>query len=228
MWCPGRGRARCCWAVGDPALAGAADGRGDRSAAARGLVAECGCSACWGSWRRWWVALFVWRSVASGDGGRRAAAERFLTGWTRRDWAVMWQALTPSARMAYPEARFAAAYRSADRTAGVRWVRLGKLGGDHDGAIAVPVRVGTAEFGTLRGTIILPVSGSGNGVGVVWDPSLRMPGLRRHERVHTRSGPRPRRGAILAADGTPLDATAVGAAIAGQVAPRPSGLEAHL
>ena len=31
--------------------------------------------------------------------------------------------------------------------------------------------------------------------------------------------------AILAADGTPLDATAVGASIAGQIAPRPSGLE---
>jgi len=169
--------------------------------------------------------LFVWRSVASGDRGRRAAAQQFLTGWTRRDWAAMWQALTPSARTAYPQARFAAAYRSADRTAGVRWVRVGKLGGEHDGEIAVPVSVGTAEFGTLRGTISLPVSASGNGVGVSWDPSLRLPGLRRSERVHTRSGPRPRRGAILAADGTPLAATALGASIAGRVAPRPTGLE---
>ena len=171
------------------------------------------------------AGVFAWRSVASGDGGRRAAAERFLTGWTRRDWAVMWQALTPSARSAYPQARFSAAYRSADRTAGVRWVRLGKLGGGHDGEFAVPVSVGTAEFGTLRGAIVLPMSGSGNGVGVSWDPWLRLPGLRRRERVHTRSGPRPRRGAILAADGTPLAATAVGASIAGQVAPRPTGLE---
>ena len=169
--------------------------------------------------------LFVWRSVAGGDGGRRAAAERFLMGWTRRDWAVMWQALTPSARAAYPEARFAAAYRSADRAAGVRWVRLGKLGSDHDGQISVAVRVGTAEFGTLRGRIVLPVSGTGNDVGVAWDPSLRLPGLRRREPVHTRSGPRPRRGAILAADGTPLDATALGASIAGQIAPRATGLE---
>ena len=169
--------------------------------------------------------LFVWRSVASGDGGRRAAAQRFLTGWTRRDWAVMWQALTPSARAAYPEARFSAVYRSADRTAGVRWVRVGKLGGGHDGEIAVPVWVGTVAFGTLRGTVVLPVSGSGDAAGVAWDPSLRLPGLRRRERVHTRSGPRPRRGAILAADGTPLATTAVGASIAGQVAPRPSGLE---
>ena len=169
--------------------------------------------------------LFVWRSVASGDGGRRAAAERFLTGWARRDWAVMWQALTPSARAAYPAGRFAAAYRSADRAAGVRWVRLGKLGGDRDGQIPVAVRVGTAEFGTLRGTIVLPVSGTGTGVGVAWDPSLRLPGLRRHEWVHARSGLPPRRAAVLAADGTPLDATALGAAIAGQVAPRPTGLE---
>ena len=169
--------------------------------------------------------LFVWRSVASGDGGRRAAAERFLTGWTRRDWAAMWHALAPSARAAHSEARFAAAYRSADRTAGVRWVRLGKLGGDHDGEISVRVRVGTTEFGILRGTIALPVSGTGNDVGVVWDPSLRLPGLRRGEAVHTRSGPRPRRGTILAADGTPLDATALGVSIAGQIAPRPTGLE---
>ena len=169
--------------------------------------------------------LLVWRSIASGDRGRRAAAERFLTGWTRRDWAAMWQALTPSARAAYPQARFAAAYRSADRAAGVRWVRVGKLGGDHDGEISVAVWVGTAEFGTLRGTIVLPVSGTRNDVGVSWDPSLRLPGLRRHEQVHTRSGPQPRRGAILAADRTPLDATALGASIAGQTVPEPSGLE---
>jgi cell division protein FtsI/penicillin-binding protein 2 len=43
--------------------------------------------------------------------------------------------------------------------------------------------------------------------------------------VHTRSGPRPRRGAVLAADGTLLDATALGASIAGQTAPTPTGLE---
>ena len=93
--------------------------------------------------------------------------DRFLTGWTRRDWAEMWHALAPSARAAYPEARFAAAYNGADRAAGVRWVRLGKLGGDHDGENSLPVRVGTAEFGILRGTIGLTVSEIGNDVGVV-------------------------------------------------------------
>jgi len=169
--------------------------------------------------------LFVWRSVASGDAGRRAAAQRFLTGWARQDWGAMWQALTPAVRAAHPEARFAAEYRSADRAAGVRWVRAGKLAGDRDGQMLVPVRVGTAEFGTLRGTIMLPVSGAGSDVGVVWDPSLRLPGLRRGEAVHRRSGPRPRRGTILLADGSPLDATALGASIAGEAGPRPTGLE---
>ena len=87
------------------------------------------------------------------------------------------------------------------------------------------VWVGTEEFGTLRGTIVLPVSGTGHGVGVSWDPSLRLPGLRHHEQVHTRSGPRARRGAILAADGTPLAATALGASIAGQAGGQATGWE---
>ena len=206
-----------------------ADGRGDQSAAARGLVAGGGCSACWCLARRWRVACSCGarsRAATGAPRGRGAVLER---AWTRGDWAAMWQALTPRRGRRIREARFAAAYRSAERAAGVRWVhgreaRRRSRWRDRGS----PRRVGTAEFGTLRGTIVLPVSGSGNGVGVEWDPSLRLPGLRRRERVHTRVGSAPRRGAILAADGTPLDATALGASIAGQPAPRPTGLEAHL
>jgi cell division protein FtsI/penicillin-binding protein 2 len=145
--------------------------------------------------------------------------------WTRGDWAAMWRVLTPRARAAYPEARFAAAYRSADQAAGVRSLRLGAVGGEHGGVIALVVAVGTEEFGTLRGTIALAVSGTGAGVGVDWDPSLRLPGLRRGEVVHKRSGPAPRRAAVLAADGTRLDATALGASIAGRAGANPTGLE---
>jgi cell division protein FtsI/penicillin-binding protein 2 len=83
----------------------------------------------------------------------------------------------------------------------------------------------TREFGTLRGTILLPVSGKGAGAGVDWDPSLRLPGLRRGEAVRTRSGPQPQRASVLAADGTPLDATALGASIAGQAGAHPTGLQ---
>jgi hypothetical protein len=167
----------------------------------------------------------VWRSLANSDGGRRAAAERFVKGWARGELAVMWRALTPRARADYPEPRFAAAYRGADQAAGVRSLRIATVGAEHGGMIAVAVDVRTVDFGTLRGTIDLPVSGTGSGAGVAWDPSLRLPGLRRGEAVHKRSGRQPQRAAILAADGTPLDATALGASIAGQAGPTPTGLE---
>ena len=169
--------------------------------------------------------VLLWRSLASGDGGRRAAAERFAMAWVRDEWPAMWRALTPGARVAYPEPRFETAYRSADRAAGVRTLRIIKVGAESGGGIPVAVSVGTLDFGTLRGTIVLPVSGTGSGAGVDWDPSLRLPGLRRAEAVRRLSGPQPQRAAILAADGTPLDATALGASIAGQAGPKPSGLE---
>src|SRR2546423_1917012 len=92
--------------------------------------------------------------------------------------------------------------------------------------VADPLRgVRTADFGMLRGTILLPVSGTGSTAGVDWNPSLRLPGLRRGERVRRRVGRAPQRAAILAADRTRLDATALGASIAGQPPPRPTGLE---
>jgi peptidoglycan glycosyltransferase len=169
--------------------------------------------------------VFVWRSLGAGDGGRRAAAERFVTAWESGSRRAMWQALSPRARAAYPQARFLAAYRAAERVAGVRAVTAGPLGAEHDGKITVGVRVGTADFGTLRGSIVLPVSGTGSTAGVDWDPSLRLPGLRAGEQVHRRVGVAPPRAPILAADGTRLDATALGASIAGQTEPRLTGLE---
>jgi peptidoglycan glycosyltransferase len=169
--------------------------------------------------------VLVWRSLANGDGGRRAAAQRFVTGWARGDLAQMWRALTPGARAGYPEARFRATYRSADRAAGVRSVQIATVGVEHAAVIDVGVNVTTADFGTLRGRIALPVSGSGSAAGVDWNPSLRLPGLRHGEAVHRRSGAQPQRAAILAADGKPLDATPLGASIAGQTTPKPTGLE---
>ena len=169
--------------------------------------------------------VLVWRSLAHSDGNGRAAAQRFAVAWGRGDWALMWRALTPHARATYPEARFAAAYRGAYQQAGVRSLRIAPIGGEHGGRIAVAVTVRTEEFGALRGTIALPLSGTGIGAGVDWDPSLLLPGLRRGEAVHKRSGPEPQRAEILAADGTRLDATALGASLVGRAGPQPTGLE---
>jgi cell division protein FtsI/penicillin-binding protein 2 len=137
----------------------------------------------------------------------------------------MWRTLTPRARAAHPEVGFASAYREADRAAGARAVMIGRLVTAPGGKPAFAVAVRTRDFGTLRGTIALPVSGSGGTAGVDWDPSLRLPGLRRGEALRTRSGQQPRRGSVLAADGARLDATALGASIAGRAGAKPTGLE---
>jgi peptidoglycan glycosyltransferase len=169
--------------------------------------------------------VVVWQTRTTAAQDRRDAAERFTTAWARSDWAAMWRALTPAARTAHPEAGFAAANRNALRAAGVDAVRIGRLGRPRGGGLPVAVAMRTREFGTLRGTVLLPVSGSGAGAGVDWDPSLRLPGLRRGEAVHRRSGLQPQRAPVLAADGTALDATALGASIAGQAGAHPTGLQ---
>src|SRR3954447_15083775 len=159
------------------------------------------------------------------DDGRHAAAQRFVSAWTHNDPAAMWRALDPQAKRQYPQQRFAALVRSANRAAGVRSVTVRKVSDVHDDHIAAVVAVRTATFGVLRGTVSLPVRGSDSTAGVAWDPSLRLPGLRQGEAVRRRSGPQPERKPILAADGSHLDADSLGASIAGTPGPPPTGLE---
>lgn len=171
------------------------------------------------------VGVLVWRSQARAGSDRRAAAVRFVTAWQHGDHAAMWQALTPRARAAYSEAAFAESYRDADRTARVESVRAGRIGGEDGGTVSLPVSVRLRDLGTLRGRVALPLSGSGKTAGVDWQPALRLPGLRPGETVRRRAGRQPQRGQILAADGTPLNATGLGASVAGVAEPKPTGLE---
>ncbi|MEA2195284.1 MAG: penicillin-binding protein, partial [Solirubrobacteraceae bacterium] len=167
----------------------------------------------------------VWRSQARARDDRHAAAVRFVGAWERGDRAAMWRALSPHARATYAEAVFTAAYRRADRTAGVESVRAARVAAEQGGKVSLPVVVGLRDFGSLRGTIALPLSGSGGDAGVDWRPSVVLPGLRPGERVRRRAGQAPRRAPILAADGTRLNATALGASVAGVTQPSPTGLE---
>jgi penicillin-binding protein A len=169
--------------------------------------------------------ILAWRAYVTPGEARRDAAQQFTAAWVRGDEAAMWRALTPRARAAHPERQFAADYRTANRAAGVREITVAELGPERGGAIAARVAVRTERFGTLAGTIDIRVSGSGDDAGVDWEPSLRLPGLRRHEAVRARTGPQPRRAAILAADGRPLGETALGSAIAGRSGAEPTGLE---
>ncbi|MEY2516976.1 MAG: penicillin-binding protein, partial [bacterium] len=166
-----------------------------------------------------------WQSAQHARDDRRAAAARFVAAWERGDHVAMWRALSPAARARHPERAFTASYRRAADSATVASVRAGRLGAERDGRAALPVAVRTHEFGTLRGTVTLALSGSGERAGVDWQPELRLPGLRRGETIHRRAGRRPQRRDILAADGRRLDATVLGASIAGVASPRPTGLE---
>src|SRR5215208_4190421 len=184
---------------------------------------------------RWLLALLVlgaigaaawfWRSRENAIEARHDAVERFATAWEKGDRAAMWRELTPEAQRATAQRRFATAYANADRAAGVRSVTIGRIGEERDGTIAVPVAIATEVFGPLRGTLQMPVSGSGDDAGIDWSFALRLPGLRRDEAVVRRSGPQPRRASILAADGTSLNATPAGAGIAGRAGESPTGLE---
>ena len=153
--------------------------------------------------------IYAWRSQAEAGDARHEAAERYAAAWARGDHPAMWRELTARSREATPERRFVTAYRNADREAGVEKVTIGRLGPERDGRVAVPVTIETDIFGTLRGTLAVPVSGRGDKAGVDWDFSLRLPGLRRDEAVVQRAGRQPRSGSVLAADGTPLDLGAI-------------------
>jgi len=128
---------------------------------------------------------------------QRAAAAAFTGAWTRQDARGMWTALDPASRSRYPYDRFRDLVGRADTAASVTGVRIGAATDPHDGRVAVPVALATRLFGTLRGTVTLPV---GDG-GVHWTPELRLPGLRRGEAVVQRTLAQPHRGQVLARTG---------------------------
>jgi len=171
------------------------------------------------------AGVVAWRLQVQARSDRHAAAARFVAAWERDDYATMWRALTPAARASHPMAAFASSYRSVAATAGVTSVRAGAVGGEHDGRASVPVVVALRDFGALRGTIALALSGRGERAGVDWRSELRLPGLRPGDAVRLRAGRAPQRAHVLAADGTRLDATALGASVAGVAEPTPTGLE---
>jgi cell division protein FtsI/penicillin-binding protein 2 len=110
---------------------------------------------------------------------------------------------------------FLARYRTAEKNAGVEKLTVGRIGPLRNGAVRVPVKVATNDFGTLKGVLTFKAHDEGGKGRIAWDPSLRLPGLRAGESVHRVSGPQPARGLIYAAGGKLLDSTALGASIAG-------------
>ena len=67
------------------------------------------------------------------------------------------------------------------------------------------------------------MSGTGDDAGIDWSFALRLPGLRSDEAVVRRAGPEPRRAALLAADGSRLEGTALADGLQNRYADRLGG-----
>jgi peptidoglycan glycosyltransferase len=133
---------------------------------------------------------------------QRDGAARYSRAWAARDARALWATLDADSQRAYPLARFRALLRSADRAATVTAVRTGRASDPDGGTVRVPAAVRTELFGTLRGTVALPLDDQGR---VRWTPSLRLPGLRAGEAPHRRMLQSAHRAHVLTSDGHRLD-----------------------
>jgi penicillin-binding protein A len=135
-------------------------------------------------------------------------AARFVAEWTRGDYAAMYVDIDTASQRTTSADQFARDYQQALRTATADGVKVvGKPRNIAGGLIAVPVRIHTHLFGALPLSFqlrILPdAARSGEGLAIVWSPSLAFPGLRPGEALSRRTA-MPPRASLLARDGSVL------------------------
>jgi peptidoglycan glycosyltransferase len=137
-------------------------------------------------------------------GARHVPAEHrnlsaFAAAWERGDYRAMHELLSDDARRRTSLQRLERTYRAAAETLTLQRVRTGPVVDRQ-----LPVALETRLFGTLRGTLALPVGErEEGGPGVDWRAELVFPGLRRGEKLR-REMTMPPRASILARDGTAL------------------------
>jgi cell division protein FtsI/penicillin-binding protein 2 len=190
------------------------------------------------------VAFVIGAIVGAGHGSNaaQALAGRFVAAWTHRDYVTMYSDIDAPSKRAISAQGLADDYQHALRTATATRLQVtGKPRSAPGGLVTVPVRVHTRLFGTLQLAFLLKIAdSSGEGVGIVWSPSLEFPGLHTGE-VLTRKMTLPRRASVLARDGSvlgegaaseagqrtsPLGAAA--GAVLGEVGPIPAALAPQL
>ncbi|MCK9250241.1 MAG: penicillin-binding transpeptidase domain-containing protein [Solirubrobacteraceae bacterium] len=150
------------------------------------------------------VAVLV---LAGGVGGYvllsaradRAAEERvaraYADAWAKGDHAAMYRRLDDVTHDRVSAQRFAELNREAVATATATRIVPGEPSRDGD-AFDLPVAVQTRLFGTFRGTIRLPIEGSGDDARIRWSRKMTIPGLRDGEEL-TRSMRMPPRADLL-------------------------------
>jgi penicillin-binding protein A len=190
------------------------------------------------------VAFAIGAIAGAQHGGSAAStlAGRFVSAWTRGDYATMYTDIDPASRHGMTAGEFAAVYRQAMRTATATSLEvIGKPRDGPGGLVSVPVRVRTRLFGTLALDAQLRiVSGTEGSATIAWSPSLAFPGMRSGETL-SRQTTLPRRATLLARDGSvlaegsassagprtsPLGASA--SAVVGEVGPIPTARRSAL
>ena len=188
------------------------------------------------------IAFLVGAIVGSGHHGSAQLdlAEQFARAWTHGDYATMYDDIDSAAQRRIPASRFAAAYREAARTATESSLRVTGRARREQGALVVPMRVGTRLWGVLEEKLRMTVASTPEGLRVIWSHALVFPGLRTGESL-SRSMTLPPRAALLARNGSvlargeateagvresPLGAAAAG--VVGEVGPVPSARLAEL
>jgi hypothetical protein len=141
------------------------------------------------------VALVLGIVVGSRESVEERVARTYVSAWQRGNYPAMYRLLTPAARDALTLQAFVGAHRAAADTATAVRFEPGRANGHGDSA-RVPVRVATRIFGTVDGTLTVPVKDE----HVDWRPEMAFPGLRPGERL-TRRTRAPERATILARGG---------------------------
>ena len=138
-------------------------------------------------------------------GARHVPAERrtvaaFADAWQRGDHRAMYALLSDDAKKRTSPARLQRSYAQAAQIITLQRVATGALTDDR----TFPVTFQTRIFGTLKGTVTLPLGErEEGGPGVDWHAELVYPGLHRGEKLR-RETTLPERATIQARDGTAL------------------------
>ena len=149
------------------------------------------------------LVAFAVGALAGGGGeseGARVARE-FSAAWTRSDYRAMHDRLSADAKRRVSLDRFTAAYEQAAVMVTLAGMSAGRVRDAGDDVFAVPIASRTRVFGTLRGTLRLPVVSEDDVAGVAWRPDMVLPGLRPGERL-ARETQLPPRATLQARDGT--------------------------
>jgi penicillin-binding protein A len=172
----------------------------------------------------------------SGSSPSNTLAEKFVAEWAKGEYASMYGEIDRASQRSLTAEQFVSAYHEAMNTATATRVRVvGRARPAANGLIAVPVKVSTRLFGTLRLDAEVKIGNDAEGAKkVAWTHSLTFPGVLPGERLSRRTT-LPDRAKLLARDGSvlaegPADTTGprasplgeTASAVIGEIGPIPS------